>query len=290
MNSKRKKVALLAFLLTGAFAAGAAASNGIERVDAFLRSDFKLIVDGKTAKLDNPILVYNDTSYLPIREISGLLGADVNWNNSSYTAYINSRFEGQPAQPEGPADFAEIELNNPNPIYMKYLGRDYGLLTFYGDSSVYYRVTDLNRMGVNTSGAMKYREKNTHDLFIKEEDVQKLWKETPEHHWGGTTVMSGVYESKMQTFLQSMIDDASAVPYQNDDSYKLLLPFTSVFFIDALDDHPEHYAMYYWDTYGGIGVIVVRVQKDQNNNYFRRSFTQIDLKYLHDFLSKMNGG
>jgi hypothetical protein len=286
LNSKRKKVALLAFLLTGAFAAGAAASNGIERVDAFLRPDFKLIVDGKTAQLNNPILVYNDTSYLPIREISGLLGADVSWNNSSYTAYINSRFEGQPAQPEDSNDFEEIELKNPNPLYMKYLGREYGLLTFYGESSVYYRVIDLNRMGVNTAGAMKYREKNTRDLFIKEEDVQKLWKETPEQQWSSTIVMSGIYESKLQKFLQTMIDDVNSVPYQNDDSYKLLLPFTSVFFIDALDDHPEHYAMYYWDTYGGIGVIVVQVQKDQNDAYFRRSFTQIDLKYLYDFLSK----
>ncbi len=286
MNSKRKKVALLAFLLTGAFAAGAAASNGIERVDAFLRPDFKLIVDGKTAKLDNPILVYNDTSYLPIREISGLLGADVNWNNSSYTAYVNSRYEGQPAVPEGEKDFAEIELTNPNPMYMKYLGREYGIMTFYGDSSVYYRVIDLNRMGVNTAGAMKYREKNTHDLFIKEEDVQKLWKENPEQQWSINTVMSGVYEDKLQKFFQSMIDDIKTVPYKNDDSYQLLLPFTNVFFIDALDDHPEQYAMYYWDTYGGIGVIVVRVQKDQNDAYFRRSFTQIDLKYLYDFLSK----
>lgn len=285
MNSKRKKVALLAFLLTGAFAAGAAASNGIERVDAFLRPDFKLIVDGKTAKLDNPILVYNDTSYLPIREISGLLGADVNWNNSSNTAYVNSRFEGQPSVPDDNGEYKEIEMKNPNPMFFNYLGRDYGVMTFYGDTSIYYRVIDLNRMGVNTAGVLKYRDKNTHDLYITEEDVQKLWKETPEPQWSTGTIISGVYENKLKKFLQAMVDDAKAVPY-NSQSHSLLLPFTTVFFIDAIDDHPGYYSMYYRDTKGGTGIIMAKVEKDENGDYIRRSYTLIDLQYMYKYFSK----
>lgn len=285
MNSKRKKVALLAFLLTGAFAAGAAASNGIERVDAFLRPDFKLIVDGKTAKLDNPILVYNDTSYLPIREISGLLGADVNWNNSSNTAYVNSRFEGQPSAPVDSGEYKEIEMKNPNPMFFKYLGRDYGVMTFYGDTSIYYRVTDLNRMGVNSAGVLKYRDKNTHDLYITEEDVQKLWKETPEPQWSTGTIISGVYDSKIKKFLQAMVDDAKAVPY-NSQSHSLLLPFTTVFFIDAIDDHPGYYSMYYRDTKGGTGIIMAKVEKDENGDYIRRSYTLIDLQYMYKYFTQ----
>lgn len=285
MNSKRKKVALLAFLLTGAFAAGAAASNGIERVDAFLRPDFKLIVDGKTAQLNNPILVYNDTSYLPIREISGLLGADVNWNNSSNTAYVNSRFEGQPSLPVDNGEYKEIEMKNPNPMFFKYLGRDYGVMTFYGDTSIYYRVTDLNRMGVNTAGVLKYRDTNTHDLYITEEDVQKLWKERPEPQWSTGTIISGVYDSKIKKFLQAMVDDAKAVPY-NSQSHSLLLPFTTVFFIDAIDDHPGYYSMYYRDTKGGTGIIMAKVEKDENGDYIRRSYTLIDLQYMYKYFTQ----
>lgn len=285
MNSKRKKVALLAFLLTGAFAAGAAASNGIERVDAFLRPDFKLIVDGKTAKLDNPILVYNDTSYLPIREISGLLGADVNWNNSSNTAYVNSRFEGQPSAPIDNGEYKEIEMKNPNPMFFKYLGRDYGVMTFYGDTSIYYRVTDLNRMGVNTAGVLKYRDKNTHDLYITEEDVQKLWKETPEPQWSSGVIMSGIYDAKLKEYLQGMVNDVKLLLPHNINTYKYLYPFTTVFFIDAIDDHPEFYSMYYRNDQGGTGVIMVQVQKD-NGQFVRRSYSYVELEYMHKFFTE----
>lgn len=285
MNSKRKKVALLAFLLTGAFAAGAAASNGIERVDAFLRPDFKLIVDGKTAKLDNPILVYNDTSYLPIREISGLLGADVNWNNSSNTAYVNSRFEGQPSVPVDDSQYKEIEMKNPNPMFLKYLGRESGVMTFYGDTSIYYRVTDLNRMGVNTAGVLKYRDKNTHDLYITEEDVQKLWKETPEPQWSTGVIISGIYDTKLKEYFQGMVNDVKTLLPYNINTYKYLYPFTTVFFIDAIDDHPEFYSMYYRNDQGGTGVIMVQVQKD-NGQFVRRSYSYVDLEYMHKFFTE----
>ncbi len=284
MNSKRKKVALLAFLLTGAFAAGAAASNGIERVDAFLRPDFKLIVDGKTAQLNNPILVYNDTSYLPIREISGLLGADVNWNNSSYTAYINSRFEGQPAQPEDSTEYQEIEMKNPTPMYMKYLGREYGLMTFYGDMSMYYRVIDLNRMGVNTGGILKYREKNTHDLYITQQDAEKLWKERPEIQGTYGTIMSGVNDTKIKEFLQNMIRDT--IPQYNSTGQYVLSPFTSVFFVDSIEEHPGYYAMYFWNERGEIGIIMLLIQKDSNGDLIRRSFSIVDLQYMNKFFSE----
>lgn len=287
MNSKRKKVALLAFLLTGAFAAGAAASNGIERVDAFLRPDFKLIVDGKTAQLNNPILVYNDTSYLPIREISGLLGADVNWNNSSYTAYINSRFEGQPAQPEDSTDFQEIEMKNPTPMYMKYLGREYGLMSFYGDMSMYYRVIDLNRMGVDTGGILKYREKNTHELYITQQDAEKLWKERPENRPRNGTITSGINDTKTKEFLQTMVTEIQPFQFESY-PYTVFSPFASVFFIDTIDDHPGNFAMYFWNQQGKVGVIMVKIEKDANDNWVRRSFSIIDLEYRHKYFSDNN--
>lgn len=284
MNSKRKKVALLAILLTGAFAAGAAASNGIEQVEAFLRPDFKLIVDGKTAQLDNPILVYNDTSYLPIREISGLLGADVSWNNSSYTAYINSRYQGQPAVPEESSDFAEIEMKNPSPMLMKYLGREYGLMTFYGETGMYYRVIDLNRMGVNTGGILKYREKNTHDLYITQQDAEKLWKERPEIQGTYGTVMSGVSDTKVKEYLQTMIRDAR--PSYNSTGLYILSNFTNVFFVDSVEAHPGYYAMYFWNERGEIGVIMLLIQKDSNGGVIHRSFSIIDLKYMYKFFEE----
>lgn len=285
MNSKRKKVALLSFLMAGAFAAGAAASNGIERVDAYLRPDFKLVVDGVTAQMDKPILIYDNTSYLPVRTISSLLGADVNWDNSSNTAYINSRYKGQPEMPVDSSDYKEIELMSANPMVYKYLGRDYGIMTFYGDAAVYYRVIDLNRMGVDTKGLLKYREKNTHDMYVVEEDVQKIWKETPVSTWNNGTVMSGVYDSKTREYIQSMIQDSIPLQFSGF-PYTVLTPFASVFFVDAVENHPNHYAMYYWNDKGGIGIIMVVIEKDSNDQLVRRSFTTMELQYYYKYFSE----
>lgn len=80
----------LAFILAGvialsSFAVGAVGKSIIEKIDAELRGDFTVYVDGKKqtfrdaqGKIVDPIL-YEGTTYLPVRAIGELMGKTVYW-------------------------------------------------------------------------------------------------------------------------------------------------------------------------------------------------------------------
>jgi hypothetical protein len=59
----------------------AAAEGVMKKVTATIRSDFSIELNGKAVALKNEPLAYNGNSYLPVREISSLLGADVDFEN-----------------------------------------------------------------------------------------------------------------------------------------------------------------------------------------------------------------
>lgn len=68
-----------------AFAGGVFAKTAIEKIEAELRPDFTVVIDGKTQRFENvngervyPIL-YNGTTYLPLRAIGELMGKVVYW-------------------------------------------------------------------------------------------------------------------------------------------------------------------------------------------------------------------
>lgn len=61
------------------------AATAIQEVKAFLRPDFTVQVDGKKAKLTNTPLIYEGSSYLPVREIAGLLGKEVDFKDGLIT-------------------------------------------------------------------------------------------------------------------------------------------------------------------------------------------------------------
>lgn len=66
-------------------------SGVLEKVDAYLRPDFKVSVDGAAASLKNAPLVYDGSTYLPVREMAEVLNKTVNWNEETMTAELNSK-------------------------------------------------------------------------------------------------------------------------------------------------------------------------------------------------------
>jgi len=90
---KRKIVLLtiLAVLLaTSSFAAG-------YQINATLRPDIKVVIDGVTQTFKDakgsvvyPIS-YNNTTYLPIRAIGGIMGKSVDWEGSTQTIYLGGK-------------------------------------------------------------------------------------------------------------------------------------------------------------------------------------------------------
>ena len=84
MKQKKKIIGVLA-LCFSSIALGAAANNIISEIKAQLRPDFTIVIDGQVRNFKNaqgekvePIL-YDGTTYLPIRAIGEIMGKTVYW-------------------------------------------------------------------------------------------------------------------------------------------------------------------------------------------------------------------
>jgi hypothetical protein len=176
---KWSKITILGTLMGTCFTAGVYAQDLIQRVDAYLRNDFNVVVDGKQVKLENPPLIYNNASYLPVKELGSYLGAIVNWKESNKTIYINSRIHPeQPSEGNG-TNYTEIVLLSPYAQYMEYLGGTYPVLLNMTSDETYYRLKDIQRMGVDTQGLHQAKEKYTGDLYVGEKELKNKWKANP---------------------------------------------------------------------------------------------------------------
>ncbi|UUZ95890.1 copper amine oxidase N-terminal domain-containing protein [Paenibacillus sp. P25] len=131
---RTKRVLLLTAAISGAFTAGVYAQDVLQRVDAYLRPDFSIVLDGKPVQLSGPALVYDDKSYLPLKELGNLLGASILWKADTKTIYINSRINPEQTPPASEQTYEDIELYNPYSVKVSYLGADYPLLLTYNNN------------------------------------------------------------------------------------------------------------------------------------------------------------
>lgn len=105
---KKKRLALLALPLAGAFALGAAAAGGVQQITAYLRPDVTVELDGyrqvMTDRNGNTVypVEYNGSTYLPIRALGEMLGQQVVWNPDTLTVALSAR-TGTPAESLSPA-------------------------------------------------------------------------------------------------------------------------------------------------------------------------------------------
>ncbi|MDR6551460.1 stalk domain-containing protein [Paenibacillus qinlingensis] len=175
---KWSKITIIGTLMGTCFGAGVYAQDVLQRVDAYLRSDYKVVVNGQAVQLANPPLIYNNSSYLPVKELGGHLGAIVNWEESTKTIFINPRVNAnQPA--EGTAtNYLDIKLQFPYAQYMDYRGATYPMLINNTDQA-YYRLIDVERMGIRTDGLRKAKDKFTGQLYVSEAELKNVWGNEP---------------------------------------------------------------------------------------------------------------
>ncbi|GEM_PF-1447149 len=173
------KVATAVCILATTFTAGIYASEGLTKVEAFLRGDFIIKVNGEATEFSSPPLVYQNKTYLPVADVGEALKVDVEWDGPTKTIYINPRlYEIQPDVES--SELGEIEISLLKGMNATYMGRDYSILVndTYGGKR-YLREKDMKRMGVNTSGLVRVQEKWTQEIYIAEEEAKKAWKEQP---------------------------------------------------------------------------------------------------------------
>lgn len=97
---KKKCVFITAAVLCVGIAIGATAASLVDNINAELRRDFTVVIDGKTQTFRDasgdvvyPVL-YNGTTYLPIRAIGELMDKDVYWYENSKTVELKPKSDG----------------------------------------------------------------------------------------------------------------------------------------------------------------------------------------------------
>jgi hypothetical protein len=212
------KALLLIILMILVFAAGVYASDGIRKVEAWLRPDFQVILAGERQQLADPPLVYNDRTYLPIREFSEIFGLMVAWNGSDKSIILtkpeesqtprspstdDSQQPGNPGQSPNPAGSdhehpytidSEIQLTLLAKYVFTYQGREYPILANFYNEALYLRASDLERMGTNLSGLNISREKLTSEPYVHIEEAKKRWTELPKTDLHKGPIVTGEYD------------------------------------------------------------------------------------------------
>lgn len=191
---------------------GAFGASKIERVDAFLRPDFQVFLNGE--KVDaGTVLLYESRSYLPLRRVAELVDAEIIWRDENKGIYINQRYHGQPVPvgKDDERDYARMELNAVSVLHITHLGAERSIVVNRDQQGKqYYRVWDLNLSGINTDGLVKSIDPFTEHLFVEEEELSKVW-EPPVSYVYKDVVVAEEHERKAE-IIEGFIE---SIPYMN---------------------------------------------------------------------------
>lgn len=97
---KKMAAALTAFALLGSMGTEVYAGSNLQEIKAFLNTAIKFKMDGQPVQLKNSSgaviapITYNNTTYLPVRAVSDLLGVAVNYDASSNTILLGEQTNG----------------------------------------------------------------------------------------------------------------------------------------------------------------------------------------------------
>jgi hypothetical protein len=179
---------LIIGMAIGAFAmteSGASAAVG-DKVEAIF-ADFNFIVNGKQVTPSETPLVYNGTSYLPVRSLANLTGMDVTYKSDSRTIELNNisgKAVSTPTTSDSAAvdnseyylltDIAQIVRSKPNPPRFGSSVRNGKNVLIYGDSQ--FEVDPNSNYFYDSQSEQTYYSKNILLQFLSESDLNNLSK------------------------------------------------------------------------------------------------------------------
>src|SRR5690554_2179613 len=254
---KRTRVLFLTLFFLVSASIGVFAADHIKKVEAYIREDFQIFLNGKKVDVGE-ILVYENKSYLPLTEVGQLVDSEIKWKESNKGIYINQRYQGQPTQPVADnLTYDNIELYQPEIFNVSYLGDEYNVFanTVYNyetyESTLYYREKDLNLMGINTKGLRKALDSFTDQIYISKDEVAGLWIETPKFTRSYEFKFMGEKDEdrmkKVNSFIESIpITEASL---RGEDISHGYFPTVNVFLIDTLPNNEYNILTYHNGIY-----------------------------------------
>ncbi|QJD86361.1 stalk domain-containing protein [Cohnella herbarum] len=173
---KRKwTVLMMSAALFVSTSVGVYAGTNLQEIKAYLNGNIKIKVDGKPAPLvddkGKPVLpiVYNSTTYLPVRAVSDVLGVAVDWDAASSTVLLGEKVDGVSIDT---GDDISIHITK-DPDLTKYNGKDYKtVITYMGnDSIVLYPKKKYQKLYLQTAALGKDVE-----LIIRDSDTFRSLK------------------------------------------------------------------------------------------------------------------
>ncbi|SEC64960.1 stalk domain-containing protein [Paenibacillus sp. GP183] len=238
------RILVAAVVIGLSFTAGVYAQDVLQKVEAYLRPDFKVFVNGKPVVLTSPPLIYDNNSYLPLKSIAQYLDAQVNWDNEAKAIHVNSRIYSDQLS-DKVTDV--ITMMSASSQTLQYLGSTYTILTIYNaQGKIHYRLSDAHKMGIDTKGLTISKEKYTEDLFVSEEELKKAWKETPKpnytYDYTNPIPMTGITDKKKIDALNTFVNSVKS--YAISDKYYYTLPV-------LIEPRKEENQFIYWCTVNG---------------------------------------
>lgn len=64
------------------------ADKGLQKVEAYLRPTLPITLDGNPVTLESSPIMYDGSTYLKLRDVAGLTGLQVNWNDAAQTVEL----------------------------------------------------------------------------------------------------------------------------------------------------------------------------------------------------------
>lgn len=185
MGKKQVVRSVAAVLVMGAcFTAGAYAQDTLQKVEAYLRPDFTVRLNGDPVPMPESPLIYNGSSYLPLKLTGELLNAQVSWDERTKSILItqsrsNVGTPGQvPGQPGGttPTGSAGLKLKYAFRYDLVFESNTYPALAVMANDTSYLRWMDIQSMPFDMSGVKLITEKLTGDSYVSVDQILGKWE------------------------------------------------------------------------------------------------------------------
>lgn len=253
----------LAAVMGACFTAGAYAQDTLQKVEAYLRPDFTVRLNGQPVALPEPPLVYNGNSYLPFKLIGTMLGAQVSWDERTKSILVtqNPSTVGTPGQvpgnvpgskPGSGLGYREIKLSNVVRYDLVYENVTYPTLANLDNDTGYLRWSDIQSMPFDMSGVTLLTEQLTKESYVAVEQVSGKWGGQVMMKLKNTPIYSGNYTEGQKKAIETYFSahmTAFTVSHTGENEYYVLAQHADRKFVGyTLKLNP--FANDYWSVSG----------------------------------------
>ncbi|RKN86699.1 stalk domain-containing protein [Paenibacillus ginsengarvi] len=275
MNKGRlKKTLLLTATMGVVFTSGVYAKDTLQKVEAYLRPDFKVEVNGKIVK-ETP-LIYDGSSYLPFKTIGELLGAVVSWDESKMTIKLAMPVQPQPGKGTSAGEDGEKEadgetgsgsetvkkpivppdvkveesftLDTPIAYNFVYKGVNYPTLVNLYKDDTYLRWKDISNIPIDVGNPKLTKEKLTGEMYVHLDLVKPYWGDEVKGDKRKYAIVEQgeVSEAKLQAlndYFGVYESGYTIKPLENENEYSVLARGSDKWFVQ--------YNIRFWQSYDG---------------------------------------